>query len=56
MGKDVLQDRDRVTLVTLRGPDRSRIEIGNTLQSALAALGERRSALGVFVLNLFNTI
>ena len=55
-GKDVLQDRNRVTLVTLRGPDRSRIEIGNTLQSALAALGERRSALGVFVLNLFNSI
>lgn len=55
-GKDVLQDRNRVTLVTLRGPDRSRVEIGNTLQSALAALGERRSALGVFVLNLFNSI
>lgn len=56
MGKDVLQDRNRVTLVTLRGPDRSRVEIGNTLQSALAALGERRSALGVYVLNLFNSI
>ncbi len=56
MGKDVLQDRNRVTLVTLRGPDRSRVEIGNTLHSALAALGERRSALGAFVLNLFNSI
>jgi geranylgeranyl diphosphate synthase type II len=56
MGKDVLQDRNRVTLVTLRGPDRSRAEIGNTLQSALTALGERRSALGHYVLHLFNSI
>jgi geranylgeranyl diphosphate synthase type II len=53
MGKDACQDADRVTFVTLWGVERTRAAIGETLISAVAALGDADSPLALYALGLF---
>jgi geranylgeranyl diphosphate synthase type II len=54
MGKDACQDADRVTFVTLWGVERTRTAIGETLSSAIAALGGGDSPLALYALGLFH--
>jgi geranylgeranyl diphosphate synthase type II len=53
MGKDACQDAGRVTFVSLWGVERTRAAIGETLSSAVAALGDADSALAAYALGLF---
>jgi geranylgeranyl diphosphate synthase type II len=54
-GKDVLQDKDRVTFVTLWGVERTRDRIRAVIEEALVALGDRDCALAAYALSLMPT-
>jgi geranylgeranyl diphosphate synthase type II len=54
-GKDVLQDQDRVTFVTLWGVERARDQIGAVVEEALMALGDRECPLAAYALSLMPT-
>jgi geranylgeranyl diphosphate synthase type II len=51
-GKDVLQDKDRVTFVTLWGAERTRDKISSVIEEALMALGDRECPLAAYALSL----
>jgi geranylgeranyl diphosphate synthase, type II len=54
VGKDVRKDDCQVTFVTLWGEERTRAAIAETIDEALAGLGDRDCALALYVLNLFH--
>jgi len=54
-GKDVLQDKDRVTFVTLWGVERTRDKIGAVIEEALLALGDRECPMASYALSLMPT-
>jgi geranylgeranyl diphosphate synthase type II len=51
-GKDVLQDKDRVTFVTLWGVEGAREKIVTVIEEALTALGDRDCPLAAYALSL----
>ena len=54
IGKDVRQDDDRVTFITLWGEKRTRAAIAETIDEALESVGDRNCALARYTLNLFH--
>ena len=54
IGKDVRKDDGRVTFVTLWGEERTRAAIAETIDEALASLGDPNCALALYALNLFH--
>jgi geranylgeranyl diphosphate synthase type II len=54
VGKDVRKDDCQVTFVTLWGEERTRAAIVETIDEALAILGDRDCVLALYALNLFH--
>ena len=54
MGKDVRKDDGRVTFLTLWGEERTRSAIAETIDEALASLGDSSCPLALYALNLFH--
>jgi geranylgeranyl diphosphate synthase type II len=53
VGKDVRQDENRVTFVTLWGEKRTRAAIAETIAEALESFSDRSCPLALYTLNLF---
>ena len=53
MGKDARQDAGQVTFVTLWGVEKTRAVVDETIEAALAALGDRTSPIAAYALKLF---
>jgi len=54
VGKDVRKDDRQVTFVTLWGEERTRAAIAETIDEALASLGNPDCALALYALNMFH--